>query len=223
MSQVKVTEYFSNRKRKGDVHASKRRKVQNVSEIDLASQVFVSPPISARTRHRKLPKTSGIVDLNTHPEPSPSGSETQTEIPNQVVTKSEPKGGAKSKPKTTVTVARSRKTRGKNLKKIAPSEGCLDIRSAFEKISAPIDGSGDCQNSTDPRDCCAVPTAAKDDHCAIPPCTPTKSVKEGDAVIARKRPRGKSQPKDLLTERAFQTPEKFSFEQADTTKTSARK
>ncbi|XP_023933156.1 DNA replication factor Cdt1-like isoform X1 [Lingula anatina] len=192
MAQGKVTDYFSNRKRTGNLQPSKRRKVQRIEQFDLGSVTF------------------GETNLKQNATGT-QNSESVTDVP--IVSKK-----LKTKTEGKVTSTR-RSSRIKTGKSATATKGEID--EAFEsktrvksKAVQPLESekaSSECTVSETVEET----TAIADDHNGSPPCTPTKRFSDGESTetVARKRSRAaKAMQKDLLSEFNAKTPERgFDF------------
>nr|AUG68262.1 Cdt1 [Platynereis dumerilii] len=194
MAQTSVTNFFASRKRGADIHASKRRKVQRLTQDVETENVSVSEQANAELQSSR---PAGKGDLKV-PELQ------KNEVGEDSSTATKP-STRKSAPRATKTRKASISTRSsqRSKTKAAASAGQKDITQFLSSILESDDQTKDVLPEPEP-------TAAIDDHSSSPPCTPTK---RESAEVPEKQGQKRSRPsirKDLFS---VKTPDAYDFKQ----------
>ncbi len=188
MAQSSVTDFFSTQKKKINFHPSKRQKLSQSGEIDLASQVFPESRQSTRKSVRISSKPTLKAKSKSLNVQAPADEQIKTK-------KTTTQSSASAKPKSKI-VAKSNSSKN-------------DIRDVFEKqLGQKLDSdeSSNLGNESDKM------TASCDDHQSSPPSTPTKRAGKVEHTTALKRSRKReTMRKDLLQELDAKTPEGYDF------------
>ena len=190
MAQARVTDFFNNRKRGGDLNPSKRRKVQRITEPteelqNNFAQALKSPPISARTRRKNISSVHGIENLDTETGGLGLKSVSATEnLEKTVVIKTT--ATSKNNTKKQSSVKKSVRSKSKKATKNASESlnksqsltlnnnvNNIDIRDALKNTVQELKESISITDASND-DILDEVTASCDDHTVSPPSSPSK-------------------------------------------------